>query len=367
VPGVVLAPVGTFAEEAVRTRLLVDEPDRVVIEFRFDTYAWETVTIGDEEYRKLWIPGEAVNLEKGAPDLPHVARSVIVPDDVAVAVAVLSSAYEDSLARIAPSKGNLLRSVDPSTVPYELGAAYGRDELYPSAVAALGRPYIMRDHRGVTVRINPVQYNPVSKVLRVHSRVTVEIATTGTSGTNVLERRGGGRKGGRAWDAIYRRHFLNAGGETHARSSRPLAEDGSMLVICHDPWIPNVAPLVAHKAGHGIPTTIVGVSSIGNDSTAIHDYIRSRPTGGLPSRGSTSTPAAPCETRRPRPTSRTTKGTSFHWCIKQRSVPPVYTVRGLKRRSTGGTLLDPAQESAAVVVGFLYLSSVTRTKPRPTL
>jgi gingipain R len=254
--------------------VLVDEAERIVVEFHFDAYKSETVRIGDEEFQRLWIPGEAVNLDAGAPDLPHVARSVIVPDDAAMAITVLSSVHEDSFAKIAPSKGNLLRTVDPSTVPYEFGVAYTRDELYPRVIATLGDPYIMRDHRGVTVRLHPVQYNPVSKVLRSYSRLTVEIAKKGRSSTNVLERRNGVRKGGRVWDGIYQAHFLNTGGEARAGSYDARAEDGSMLVICHDPWIPNMAPFVAHKSRHGISTTLVGVSTIGNNATAIHDYIR---------------------------------------------------------------------------------------------
>ena len=42
-----------------------------------------------------------------------------------------------------------------------------------------------------------------------------------------------------------------------------------MLVICHDPWIANMAPFVAHKTAMGITATVVGVSTIGNTASAI--------------------------------------------------------------------------------------------------
>jgi hypothetical protein len=48
-----------------------------------------------------------------------------------------------------------------------------------------------------------------------------------------------------------------------------------MLVICHDAWIPNMMPFVNHKNAIGIPTSIVGVSTIGNNATAIKNYIQS--------------------------------------------------------------------------------------------
>ncbi|MCK4340778.1 MAG: hypothetical protein KAY37_03535 [Phycisphaerae bacterium] len=51
-------------------------------------------------------------------------------------------------------------------------------------------------------------------------------------------------------------------------------EDGEMLIICHDPWLPNVQPLVDHKNSIGINTTAVGVSTIGNNAVAIKNYIQ---------------------------------------------------------------------------------------------
>ena len=47
-----------------------------------------------------------------------------------------------------------------------------------------------------------------------------------------------------------------------------------MLIICHDAWIANMQPFVDHKNAIGITTTIVGVSTIGNDSVAIKNYIQ---------------------------------------------------------------------------------------------
>ena len=47
-----------------------------------------------------------------------------------------------------------------------------------------------------------------------------------------------------------------------------------MLIICHDDWLANVQPLVDHKNAIGIPTTAVGVSTIGNDSASIKSHIQ---------------------------------------------------------------------------------------------
>jgi hypothetical protein len=54
----------------------------------------------------------------------------------------------------------------------------------------------------------------------------------------------------------------------------PLDESGGLLIIAYDPWLPNVQPLVDHKNSLGIPTTAVGVSTIGNNVAAIKAYIQ---------------------------------------------------------------------------------------------
>ena len=51
---------------------------------------------------------------------------------------------------IAPSKGNILRTVNPEDVPYIYGEAYQIDKFFPEN-ASLDTPYILRDYRGQVV------------------------------------------------------------------------------------------------------------------------------------------------------------------------------------------------------------------------
>jgi len=139
-------------------------------------------------------------------------------------------------------------------------------------VVELGVPYIMREVRGVVVRVYPVQYNPVRGVLRVYRSLTVSVERTGGVGENELELTWS-REPSLAFHQMYGRHFVNygmGGGPRYA----PLDETGDLLIICHDAWIGNVQALAAHKTGRGINTTVVGVSTIGNNATSIKNYIQ---------------------------------------------------------------------------------------------
>jgi hypothetical protein len=124
------------------------------------------------------VGGATPILEKGMPDLPKLAVSVIIPDQAKMEVRVLSSQYIDyPFVEVAPSKGNFTRDIDPATVPYEYGRAYTRDEFFPSVKASLREPYMLRDYRGQTVVISPFAYNPVTKTLRVYHSMTLEIVS----------------------------------------------------------------------------------------------------------------------------------------------------------------------------------------------
>jgi hypothetical protein len=210
-------------------------------------------------------------MELGAPSLPRVCRSVIVPDNTKMAVRVLDAQYREVPAAIAPSKGSLPRTVDPAGVPYRFGPVYDDDAFYPTALAELRDPYILRDHRGVVVELYPFQWNPVTGVLRIYTDVTLEIRAVGPGQVNPLRRLGPRHSPTAAFEQIYRHQFVNY--EPPERYD-PLNESGELLVICHDPWLPHMQPYVEHKRAAGITTTIVPVSAVGNDAADIKTYVQ---------------------------------------------------------------------------------------------
>jgi hypothetical protein len=244
----------------------------VIIQYQFDAPTLQPVEVNGEQYHELRLGKESVLKEVGAPELPRVCRSVIIPDVGTPQVTVRGGTYEEwAEVAIVPSKGFVLRTTDPASLPYTFGADYEHDAFFPGMLANVREPYVLRDYRGVTVEVYPFQYNPVTQTLRVYSTLEVEVATTGTDGVNTLKPVRSRETVERSFKAVYKHQFLNFG--MNLRYA-PLDEDGDLLIICHDAWLPNVAPLVTHKNQRGISTTAVGVSSIGNTHTAIKSYIQ---------------------------------------------------------------------------------------------
>ena len=269
---------GRDGSQVVQATVQENSTARIVVQFGIGDYTSRTVKIDGKEYAGITLGKEAPLLTAGAPELPHVCRSIIIPDDAAMVLNVTAAEYVDiGNVDVAPSKGNLSRTVNPDDVPYTFGLQYAEDAFYPGEVATLGEPYILRDYRGAVIDLRPLQYNPVKRTLRVYKSVTVEVTPTDSAAANILDRAVRRAPMSQAFDTIYQHHFLNY--STSPRYS-PLDEIGNMLIICYDSWLTNVAPLVTHKNSIGITTTAVGVSTIGNNSTSIKSYIQTQYNAG---------------------------------------------------------------------------------------
>ncbi|RLB56840.1 MAG: hypothetical protein DRI90_18410, partial [Deltaproteobacteria bacterium] len=255
----------------VTVTVIEDTADHTVIHYQLGHYDLVPVSVGGQPYTQVELGQESPLMTAGAPALPTVSRSIIIGDDAAVAPHVLAESFYDiPNVDVAPSKGILYRSVDPASVPYSFGPSYQTDELFPSTIIELGEPHILRDLRGVVVTVHPFQYNPVQRKLRVVDSVTIEVAKVGIGTVNVLSQVPTGTS--LAFHQLNQHHFINHG--VQGRYA-PLFEDGDMLIIAHDAWLPNVQPLVDHKNSIGIHTTAVGVSSIGNNAGAIKSHLQS--------------------------------------------------------------------------------------------
>jgi hypothetical protein len=259
-----------WAAEAVTLRVLEDTQERIVVEYELGGFTDQSIEIDGSQYAQIALGTESLMKVKGAPELPNVCRSFIIPADAKMEALVLAGDYyEITDIDVVPSKGFIKRNVNPKDVPYTFGEVYAIDAHYPPKLVDVRKAYIMRDFRGLVVELNAFQYNPVARTLRVHTSVTVALVNTGPGQVNVLPQRE--RELSLSFDSIYEHHFVN-----YERSSRyvPLDEAGDLLVIYHDPWQSNIQPLVDHRNAYGINTTAVAVSTIGNNAPSIKNYIQ---------------------------------------------------------------------------------------------
>ena len=261
--------------QGVTVSVMESTPQRIALAYRIDGFEQHDLVISGQTYSVISLPGEAERLDQGLPELPVVARSVIIPEDRRMDVRVTVLEYTDLHGIIPiPSKGNLLRTVDPSQVPLSFDAFYSGSAWYPEQDATQREPYIMRDYRGTTVVVTPIRYQPSTGTLRVATRILVELIDSGRGGANVLVRDRALSAVDVSFDEVYRGHFLNYGMQHDKYAAVP--ETGSMLVICYDAFATAMQTFVDWKNQSGLPTTMVRMSQVGTTSAQVKTFIANR-------------------------------------------------------------------------------------------
>ncbi|KPK68711.1 hypothetical protein AMJ82_07495, partial [candidate division TA06 bacterium SM23_40] len=139
---------------------------------------------------------------------------------------------------------------------------YERDAFYPPSVASLGEPAIMRDLRLAQLVIYPLRYNPVRRELHVYQNVEVEVVFTddGTNEKGMMRRRPSA-----SFEELYRSLVLN-----YDELGRGVdgVERGSYLIITHDQFIEEIAPLAEWKRRKGWDVVVTPLSVIGSSPSA---------------------------------------------------------------------------------------------------
>ncbi|KYK20183.1 hypothetical protein AYK24_04090 [Thermoplasmatales archaeon SG8-52-4] len=236
--------------------------EEIKINYEINDFSESIVMIEGVQYSIINIGEESNLLQTGKPDIPNICRSVIIPDTANMKVNVIKSTYADyKNVLIAPSKGNLLRSVNPNDISYEFDELYNKDAWFPNEIAYLRDPYLLRDYRAQVVEIYPIQYNPVKKIMRFYDNIKIEIVKDGENSINCIYRENLPTVIDTDFEKIYENHFINF--EKLGRYD-PVGEQGNLLIICYDDFIDEMQPFVEWKIMKGIPTEIKKVSEIGN-------------------------------------------------------------------------------------------------------
>ena len=244
--------------------------ERSVVHLTIDGFNLKEVQTPRGTVNTILLEESTPMLNAGAPELPKITTSLIIPDMAEMGIRVVSSAYKDyENMEIAPSKGVIMRDVDPSTVPYQYGEQYNLNKFFPGDMTGTREPFIARDLRGQTMIVYPFQYNPVSKTLRVFYDMTVELYKVSENGVNPLNRLGKDIRLSRDFMSVYSSAFLN----TDAVSYAALDDYGRMLVISYGDFMTDMQPYVNWKNAAGIPTEMIDVTTAGSTASAIKAYI----------------------------------------------------------------------------------------------
>jgi len=253
---------------AQQFRLISQDNQGVTIGHELAQQPFGYVTINGQQHVQFGQTHQVLSMESGAPALPLFHTSVRLPEKGNTVIVVeYDQVTEIQNVSVAPSKGNLKRNVNPADVAYTFGAAYTENAFYPSAVATLNDPFVWRATRGQTITLSPYQYNPVTKVLRIHENLRVRVVYQDhIKGLNELKTTASDN----VMQQAQNRFFINSVSQKYA----DLDEDGEMLVITDSQFSSAITPFVNWKNAKGIFTKVVTTAETGTGDVAIKAYIQ---------------------------------------------------------------------------------------------
>ena len=251
-------------------RLTNSNPDNMELEFTLGSFYREPVTINGDSWYHLFLKKEGITLEAGMPQVPVLARSLIIPALAKMHLNITNSEYVELTLPVAPSKGNLTRDIDPATIPYTFADFYQSGESYPAEIAYLTEPFILRDYRGITVRFQPFIYYPATQTLRVYTKLNISVYAQGTDLTNALLNPKTSYS--RYFESTYQNMFLNFS----AAKYPSLDEEGRILVIKHSMFDATIQPWVDWKRQLGFTVDVVDVTQAGSTAANIKTYIQNQ-------------------------------------------------------------------------------------------
>ncbi|HOY47860.1 MAG TPA: C25 family cysteine peptidase [Flavobacteriales bacterium] len=245
------------------------------LRFQLGDYALQSVSTPNGPQSIVVAEGCTPILRKGAPDLPLFSASVIIPDLATLQAEVLSS-HQTELTNIniAPSKGNIKRTIDPNSISRIAGEVYSSNSLFPEAQVALRNPHILSDFRGQTVLFYPFQYNAQTHTLHVTDQIDVILRpVSGHTPINPLYRNADIRVNS-VRQELYTNHFVNFGTDRYTA----ITEQTNMLIITDPAFQTELEPLVQWKRESGMNVEVITLAEAGGNVAGITNAVHSRYT-----------------------------------------------------------------------------------------
>lgn len=150
--------------------------DSTVLEVEFPSVRLEPVEVQGQRSLLPYMPAGIYRQEAGDPDLPNYALPMLMQPGQTASVRILSMGLDTVPGvLIAPSRGMLIRAVDPSTVVRTFGPSYTNDGLFPTQSVEFAAPYWQDTNYGRSLQLYPLQYNPVKRQLLVAKRMQLAI------------------------------------------------------------------------------------------------------------------------------------------------------------------------------------------------
>ncbi len=132
----------------------------------------------NKEYQAVMFESCLPTQKKGFPEVGYFKMAFQLRDNRNYKLVVQKTTFDERPYEgdWLPSRGQILRSMDPGKIPYKMEKDALVDADYPgSDFAVLGEPFLIREVRGIDVTIYPVLINTVSKRVKILKTLEFEL------------------------------------------------------------------------------------------------------------------------------------------------------------------------------------------------
>ncbi|MFQ5605416.1 MAG: C25 family cysteine peptidase [bacterium] len=159
-------------------QLLEVASNHLIFELKSFELAVTPLKIGDQLYQQMAIAGFGVNSRPGYPQVPAAGVLIPLPESGQVRVAVLASEFEDRAdVLLAPVPALLEAPGGEHSASYQLDTAvYQANAFWPANIVELTDRARLRGQLIGRIQVNPVQYHPVNKILRVYHTLKIRVS-----------------------------------------------------------------------------------------------------------------------------------------------------------------------------------------------
>ncbi len=153
---------------------------KIAVTFTTGKLSADEISVPEGDFSLISLPGCGSSYRPGTPQLPQLTKMLQIPVCDSVVVTVLNAQYTDYDAAalgiqhpIFPTQPSLSKKdVRPEFV-YDQ-QIYGEDSFFHFPLVQVEKAGIRRDVALANVSVSPVQYNPVTRKVRVYTRFDVE-------------------------------------------------------------------------------------------------------------------------------------------------------------------------------------------------
>ena len=262
-------------KEAPKVTVVSDTETSTVIDIKLSGFDMDYEIVNGVDYHVLDLLTDSKTNIVGAPSLPIIPSLIAVPDKASVSVEIIEmgevTTYEN--INILPGRKSWIDGDEETAYNKDVNL-YNTDKMFPSELATIDSPAIFRDYRIVRLGVSPMQYNPVTKQLKVISSFKIKLNYV-EDGNAINPKSRSEKHITTSYDKLYKTSILNYENNEKSTFDTHISND-LMLCIVPDALYNDFLPYAEWKKRTGVDihiTKFSDISATANNPITIKTHI----------------------------------------------------------------------------------------------